>query len=131
MADYELYHYGVLGMKWGVRRGKTSRAYAKASKKLNKLNNRVSDSEAEMNKRTAKADKSLASRFASEKRQNKKLNKARVAAADYRSAVRKANKWYKAMESTFENTDISLTTEQVRLGKKYAKTLRTDSLIRY
>ena len=41
--DYssELYHYGVLGMKWGIRRGNTAKAYTKASKKLTKLDKKV------------------------------------------------------------------------------------------
>ena len=30
--DGELMHYGVIGMKWGVRRGNTAKAYEKASK---------------------------------------------------------------------------------------------------
>ena len=33
MNNDELMHYGVLGMKWGVHRGHTSKAYGKASKK--------------------------------------------------------------------------------------------------
>lgn len=131
MTNEELQHYGVLGMKWGVRRGRTTRAYEKASKKLNKLNSRVEDSEADVNKRVAKADKAASSRFASNRKQEKSLDKAKESLAGYRKTVRKANKWYKAMEKTFANTDISMTKEQVRMGKKYADALRMDSLIRY
>ena len=127
----ELKHYGVLGMKWGVRRGRTARAYEKASKKLNKLNSRVEDSEADVNKRVAKADKAASSRFASNRKQEKSFDKAKESLAGYRETVRKANKWYKAMEKTFANTDISMTKEQVRMGKKYTDALRMDSLIRY
>lgn len=32
----ELKHYGVLGMRWGIRRNK-SKAFRKASKKANRL----------------------------------------------------------------------------------------------
>ena len=38
--ENELRHYGVLGMKWGVRRN-SSKTYAKASKKLSKLDKKV------------------------------------------------------------------------------------------
>ena len=65
MSDYiltsngELYHYGVIGMKWGVRRGNTAKAYAKASKKLNKLDARVEKAKDKSREKTAKADKRM------------------------------------------------------------------------
>ena len=37
----ELMHYGKLGMKWGVRHGHSDKVYAKASRKLEKLDNKV------------------------------------------------------------------------------------------
>lgn len=40
MSEQELRHYGVLGMKWGVRKNPV-KAYAKASKKKKKLEDRA------------------------------------------------------------------------------------------
>lgn len=38
----ELQHYGVLGMKWGVHRGRTEQAYEKVVSKKNKLMDKAS-----------------------------------------------------------------------------------------
>lgn len=131
LSEVELKHYGVIGMKWGVRRGKTTKAYHKASKKLEKLDGKVKNSEANLTKQRAKTDKVQASWIASDKKKMKAIEEVSSATADYRNKVRKADKWYKAMERTFANTDISMTKAQVSMGKEYAATLRMDSLIRY
>ena len=127
----ELKHYGVLGMKWGVRRGNTKRAYEKASKKAAKLDKRIREDEEYMNKKIAKADKKVGSRFASDKAQTRAVAKAREATSEYRKTVQKGRKWYEAMEKTFKDTDIKLSSEQVQNGRKYAQTLRMYSMARY
>ena len=122
-CDGELHHYGVLGMKWGVRRGRSGRAYEKASKKLRKLDAKVDKSlEKARVKRTA-ADRKMDSMFSTTKGIAKAERKAQKA---MRKAVVKANKgrkWVKAMEKTFDNTDVSLSKEQINLGKKYIELL--------
>lgn len=50
-----LRHYGVLGMKWGVRRN-AARAYDKAINKRNKLNSRVEKEYAKLQKRKTKTE---------------------------------------------------------------------------
>lgn len=127
----ELYHYGVVGMKWGVRRGKTGKAYEKASKKLKKLNDYVERQETALNSRVRRADTVNSRRFSSESARQKANQRAADSAAKYRRFVRKADRWYKSMEKTFKDTSISLTSEQVAMGKKYKETLRMDNLMRY
>lgn len=49
MNDNELMHYGVLGMKWGVHRGRVAQSYGKAVAKRNKLDKRVEVAKAKAN----------------------------------------------------------------------------------
>ena len=112
----ELYHYGVLGMKRGVRRANKLYSNAadaktkqkakqdlekhmtKATKKLNKLNRKVGKAEAKSRKAFAK------------------LNKKNV-------KIQKASKWISRMEKSFANTPVKIKQEQIDLGKQYTKLL--------
>lgn len=115
----ELYHYGVLGMKWGIRRGRTGQAYEKASKKLTKLDNKVNKAEKKALKQRAKADAKMGSMFYSEKKARKAEFKAERKAAKVTKRLRKAQRWYKSMEKNFANTDIKLSQEQIAIGQRY------------
>lgn len=115
----ELYHYGVLGMKWGIRRGNTTKAYAKASKKLTKLDKKVDKAEALARKRRGQVDAAAASFFSTKRRIDKAETRSKKASAKAALRNRKAERWYKSMEKAFADTDISMTKEQVAMGKRY------------
>ena len=115
----ELYHYGVLGMKWGVRRGNTTKAYAKASKKLTKLDKKVDKAEALARKRRGQVDAAAASFFSTKRRIDKAETRSKKASAKAALRNRQAERWYKSMEKAFADTDISMTKEQVAMGKRY------------
>ena len=115
----ELYHYGVLGMKWGIRRGNTTKAYTKASKKLTKLDKKVDKAEALARKRRGQVDAAAASFFSTKRRIDKAETRSKKASAKAAIRNRKAERWYKSMEKAFADTDISMTKEQVTMGKRY------------
>lgn len=59
----ELYHYGVLGMKWGVRRDRSG-TINKAYKKLSKLDNNVEKTTKAETKAAIKASKGVSKKYA-------------------------------------------------------------------
>ena len=63
MEQNELMHYGVIGMKWGVRRGNVSQAYGKASAKRRRLDNRVQQAKKAYDKATIKANTGAAAKY--------------------------------------------------------------------
>lgn len=118
--EEELKHYGVIGMKWGARKN-ASKAYAKASKKLSKLDRKVE-------KRTAKVDKQIRNYNKSAYGwgwSDPESAAVKVGEAQYKQekSLRKADKWMKAMESTFKDTDVKISDEDKAKGASYVKQL--------
>lgn len=127
LRNDELMHYGVIGMKWGVHRGQSAKAYAKASDKLNRMSGKINKYQAKATKKMYKADKKMYNPFSSKA----SVKKAHLEASKYQNKVDrrvyKAKKWMDQMSKVFADTPQSLSKEQIALGKQYADRLQKNA----
>ena len=114
----ELAHYGVVGMKWGVRKGNYTKAYKKATKKAGKLEKKYNKANAKAAKANAKMSKN--STFKSNKKLLKRMRKAHKLSAKAAKAELRGAKWTAKMEQTFKGVKISdIDKEVLDAGRKY------------
>lgn len=131
MSDQELKHYGVVGMKWGVRKD-PSKQFGKSSAKLNKKKKKLVARKEEAAKLRYKGTK-LESKATSER----KLKKARekifeAAKMDLKNAKmdKKIQKYEQKMKEAFADVPIwKISPSDAEKGKNYLYILNKDKKI--
>jgi hypothetical protein len=118
-VDEFLEHIGVKGMKWGVKKGKGSKVFKKASKKAIRLERRSS--------RLAKKGAKL--QYKGTKWGNvKKVQKGMKLSYKATKLAEKSRKWEAQMAKQLKDVKVSeLEPKHKEAGKQYLHLLRGDS----
>lgn len=129
MEPNSLEHYGVIGMKWGVRKN-PDRVYQKAGDKLKKIDRKAQRQSSTAQKKMEKAwrknnsaQRAIVFKGVKKWRAAGQTNRTIKSYAKAQATLSKGMRWQRSMSSVLKGKKITkLDPETERIGKKYANT---------
>lgn len=116
-----LAHYGVLGMKWGVRHN-PQRAYEKATKKVGKYQKKINKATKRANDEFAKGLANRSSIFGTERHAQKHFARAEKSSSRALRLSNRGANWIKRMQKEFaKQSVVSIDQSILDIGESYTK----------
>ena len=131
----ELKHYGVIGMKWGVRRAAKSYSSATTAegrkKAADKLQKHMDKASKKLNKLDQKATKKLNKAIKKRYGVGGNVEKYTKAKEKADKVAFKGDKFYKAMDKSFKKQSVvSISDHDVAVGKQFADYFKQEASFR-
>lgn len=151
----ELYHYGVLGMKWGVHKARsymfkgasddptkakvnrekyhiqTAIVNDKASRKLERYNTRYQKKQAKADRQFDKAERKASSLLTSKSSADRAFRKASKSQYKANRVAMRGKRWYEQMQKSYKKGGMPMSKRNMEIGEDFIRQVRANSRAMY